>query len=299
MTNGITTKLEKLNLLDRFLFDETMENKEVYQATVSILLEREITLLDKPETEKEFRISPQLREIRVDVVSADVEHRLFYSEMQQRNTGNLRKRSRYYQGQLDVSLLEPGSTDFNALNDSCFILIAPFDIFGRGLFRYTFEGACKECPDLKIEDGAVRIFINTKGTNIQDFSQEFLDFMSYINDSSDETAMRTTSSKIKMIHENVTKIRASEKMGVRFMQLWEEKVYLREEARAEGIKEGRTQERIEGISIFIRDNHEEGKSKDMIISKLMKHYAVSEVDAENYVRNVLGEECESLLTNPA
>ena len=78
MTTGITTKLEKLNLLDRFLFDETMENKEVYQATISILLEREITLLEKPETEKEFRISPQLREIRVDVVSADAEHRLFY-----------------------------------------------------------------------------------------------------------------------------------------------------------------------------------------------------------------------------
>lgn len=84
--------------------------------------------------------------------------------MQQRNTGNLLKRSRYYQAQLDVSLLEPGSADFNLLNDSCFILIAPFDIFGRGLYRYTFEGVCRECSDLKLNDGAVRVFINTKGT---------------------------------------------------------------------------------------------------------------------------------------
>ena len=173
----------------------------------------------------------------------------------------------------------------------CFILIAPFDIFGRGLFRYTFEGVCKECPDLKIEDGAVRIFINTKGTNSQDFSQEFLDFMSYINDSSDEMAMRTTSSKIKMIHENVAKIRASEKMGVKFMQLWEEKVYLREE--------GRSEARAEGVSIFIRDNLEEGKSEEMIISKLMKHYAMSESEVEDCVRKLLDKECESLLTNPA
>ena len=57
---------------------------------------------------------------------------------------------RYYQAQLDVSLLEPGSKDFNLLSDSCFILIAPFDLFGYGLYRYTFEGTCRECPDLKI-----------------------------------------------------------------------------------------------------------------------------------------------------
>lgn len=90
--------------------------------------------------------------------------------MQKDNTGNLIRRSRYYQAQLDVSLLEPGSIDFNLLNDSCFIMIAPFDIFGRGLYRYTFEGTCRECPDLKIGDGAVRVFINTKGSNWKDFS---------------------------------------------------------------------------------------------------------------------------------
>lgn len=50
--------LSKLNLNDRFLFDETMEDKESYQAVVSILLENEIELLEKPETEKELRISP-------------------------------------------------------------------------------------------------------------------------------------------------------------------------------------------------------------------------------------------------
>ena len=104
MTMNEMTKLEELNLLDRFLFDETMEDLETYQATISILLENQITLLGRSETEKEFRVSPQLREIRLDVVSMDTEHKIFYSEMQQRNTGNLRKRSRYYQVQLGVSL---------------------------------------------------------------------------------------------------------------------------------------------------------------------------------------------------
>ena len=32
------TKLQKLNLLDKFLFDEAMEDRETYQAVISILL---------------------------------------------------------------------------------------------------------------------------------------------------------------------------------------------------------------------------------------------------------------------
>lgn len=207
MANTVTTKLEKLNLMDRFLFDEVMEDKEAYEAVIKILLENEIELLEKPETEKEFRVSPKLRQIRLDVIGMDAEKKIYYTEMQNRNTGNLCKRSRYYQAQLDVSLLEPGSKDFNLLNDSCLILISPFDIFERGLYRYTFEGVCRECPDLKIEDGAVRIFINTKGSNKDNFSQEFLDFAEYVTDISDEMANKTNSDNIKLIHLVCKKLR--------------------------------------------------------------------------------------------
>lgn len=271
MSNNVTTKLMELNLVDRFLFDETMENKEAYQAVVSILLENEIELLDKPETEKEMRISPELRQVRLDVISMDRDRRLYYAEMQQQDTRNLRKRSRYYQAQLDVSLLEPGSKDFNLLNDSCFIMVAPFDIFGKGLYRYTFEGTCRECPDLKLEDGAVRIFINTKGMNPQGFSQEFLDFMEYITSTTDTVAERTASSRIKLIHDNVKRIRTSEKMGVKFMQLWEEKAYIREEGCIQG---------------------EEKKLIQQICKKLVKGKAVKEIaeDLEEEI-NVIEEIC--------
>ena len=266
MVNNVTTKLAELNLEDRFLFDETMENKEAYQAAVSILLEREVELLENPETEKELRVSPELRQVRLDVVSMDLQKTIYHTEMQKSDTGNLKKRSRYYQAQLDVSLLEPGSVNFNLLNDSCFILIAPFDIFGEGLYRYTFEGTCRECPKLRLEDGATKIFINTKGTNKEGFSQEFLDFMEYITSSTDAVADRTASDKIKLIHENVKKIRASEKMGVKYMQLWEEKALIKEEGRREGISEGRregiSEGRREGISEGRREGKKDGQSRD-------------------------------------
>lgn len=158
--------------------------------------------------------------------------------MQKRNTGNLVRRSRYYQAQLDVSLLEPGSTDFNLLNDTCFIMIAPFDIFGRGLYRYTFEEICRECPDLRLDDGAMRVFINTRGTNREEFSQEFLNFMKYIENTTDENAEKSESERIKKIHEKVSQIRKSEKAGIKYMQRWEELEYAKQDGREEGIKEG-------------------------------------------------------------
>ena len=239
MEKNVATRLEDLNLINRFLFDEVMEDRESYQATVSILLGEDIELLDGPETEKELRVSPELREIRLDVVSMDRSGKLYYTEMQQKDTKNLRRRSRYYQAQLDVSLLEPGSKDFNLLNDSCLILVAPFDIFERGLYRYTFATFCKECPDLKLEDGATRVFINTKGKNKWAFTQEFLDFMEYLTNTTDEVAEKTESCRIKRIHEQVKRIRLSEKMGVKYMQLWEEKAYIREEGLEQGLAEGR------------------------------------------------------------
>ncbi len=279
MTEKTVTKLEELNLADRFLFSETMEDKEAYQAAVSILLENEINLMDRPETEKELRISPQLRQIRLDVVSMDRKKILYYTEMQKKDTGSLKKRSRYYQAQLDVSLLEPGSKDFNLLNDSYFILIAPFDLFGYGLFRYTFEGTCKECPELNIEDGAVRIFINTKGRNRENFSQEFLDFMEYITSSTDETADKAKSGKIKLIHNRVKKIRKSEKMGVKYMQLWEEMAYAREE----GLEEGRTEGRAVGLEEGRTEGRAEGERKKLIqiICRMLQKDKTPEEIAEN------------------
>ena len=264
MEKNVVTKLEDLNLINLFLFDEVMEDRESYQATVSILLGEDIQLLDEPETEKELRVSPELREIRLDVVSMDKGGKLYYTEMQQKNTKNLRRRSRYYQAQLDVSLLAPGSKDFNLLSDSCLILVSPFDIFERGLYRYTFENICKECPDLKLEDGASRVFINTKGKNKCSFSQEFLDFMEYITNTTDEAAERTKSQKIKRIHEQVKRIKLSEKMGVKYMQLWEEKAYIREEGYEEGYEEGDKKRLIHTICKKLR----KGKALEQIADEV-------------------------------
>ena len=129
---------------------------------------------------------------------------------------------------------------------------------------------------------AVRVFINTTGKNKQDFSQEFLDFMKYINATTDQNADATISDKIKLIHNQVKKVKLSEKMGVKYMQLWEEKAYIKEEGLAEGLAEGRSKGLAEGINAFILDYLEDGKSKKVIIDKLIRRFSLSEEEAQQY-----------------
>ena len=51
-------------------------------------------------------------------------------------------------------------------------MIMPFDLFGLGKYVYTFEEVCREYPELSLNDGAKRIFINTHGKNTEDVSPE-------------------------------------------------------------------------------------------------------------------------------
>jgi len=198
-------------------------------------------------------------------VSMDEKHNVYFTEMQQKDTRNLRKRSRYYQGHIDVSLLPPGEADFNKLPDSCFILVAPFDIFGKGLYRYTFVGTCIECPELHLKDGAVRIFINTKGKNPEKFSQEFLDLMEYITNTDEMIVEHSKSKRLKTLHECVKKVKLSEKVGVKLMQTWEEHVMIKEEGRAEGREVGRAEGRAEGRLDNLKQN----------VENLMKSLSIS------------------------
>ncbi|MCI5899475.1 MAG: Rpn family recombination-promoting nuclease/putative transposase [Lachnospiraceae bacterium] len=240
--------LKELNLLDRFLFDEVMEDPQTAQDILEILLGREVLLLDHNETEKEYRRSPQYRSIRIDVFALDAEGNIYDAEMQGKNTGKLPRRSRLYESHFNVSLLAPGETDFNKLNDVYVIIIAPFDLWGMGRYRYTFRMGCEEVPGLHLEDGATRIFLNTRGTEPDGVSRELVDFLHYVEDSSLKGRDAEFSEKLSRIHDRVQRVKESKEVGVKYMQRWEELAYAKAEAREEGlqrgIEQGRKEERV-------------------------------------------------------
>lgn len=55
----------------------------------------------------------------------------------------LPKRTHYYQGMIDMNLIEKGA-DYEELNLSYIIFICTFDPFKRGLPMYTFTSRCHE-----------------------------------------------------------------------------------------------------------------------------------------------------------
>lgn len=226
----IMTPLKELNLTNRFLFDEVMEDAATQQEALSIILGRDITLAGQGQSEKELRVSPLARSIRMDVFAVDEESVVYNTEMQNRRKDDLIKRSRYYQGILDTSLLEAGVPNYNSLNQTYLIMIMTFDLFGLGKYCYTFVTKCVEVPELILEDGATRIFLNTRGTNDDEVSKELREFLHYLEHTTDAAAKQTQSSRIRRIHDRVQKVRSNEEIGVKYMQAWEEKYYDRQEA---------------------------------------------------------------------
>ncbi|MDO5392962.1 MAG: Rpn family recombination-promoting nuclease/putative transposase [Eubacteriales bacterium] len=230
--------MQELNLLDRFLFAEAMDNPENVRVLLEIILGKEILLAAPPQTEKEKRLSPQLRCIRMDVLAQDKDNSLYDTEVQQQNTLNLPHRSRFYQALIDSKLLGAGEVDFRKMSDVYLILIAPFDLFGMGKYRYTFRMECEESPGLDLKDGAVRIFLNTHGTNDDEVNPELVELLKYIESSTAETASRCTSERIQKLQERIQLIKSSEEVGLKYMQEWEEKIYEQREAKEQGISIG-------------------------------------------------------------
>lgn len=232
-------ELKDLDLVDRFLFAEAMEDPESLADVLEIILGRDVILKDTPQAEKELRKNTWSKQIKLDVCTKDIYEAVYDTEVQKQKMPGLPQRTRFYNSVIDCKLLEPGE-EYTNLNDVFIIMIMPFDLFGHGLYRYTFTNTCSEIEGLKLEDGATKIFLNTKGRiQRENVSDELIDMLHYFEKTTEETAAGTTSSKIRKLHRKITRIKESEEIGIKFMNEWEEKMLAKQEGREEGRAEGR------------------------------------------------------------
>ena len=183
--------LQDLTLLDRFLFAEVMEDPKTFENILSIILGEDISIKGRPQSEHESRTSPLKRQVRLDVWAEDETDAVYNVEAQKENTKNLPHRSRFYQALIDSKLLDPGEVDFSNMKDCYSIIIAPFDLFGRGLYQYTFQMTCTETGQ-PLEDGATRIFLNTHGKNSEDISPELKELLYYMEHTTEEISCSTS-----------------------------------------------------------------------------------------------------------
>ena len=206
--------LSELTLMDKFLFDEAMDCPEVHEAVLQIILGQEnLKLLQQGQTEKEVRTAPWLRTIRLDVYAVDEAGTVYDTEMQAGYRNDLAKRSRYYQGVIDSSMLEPGVNSFNELNNTCIIMITPFDLFGEGRYRYTFREHCDENEKLVLNDGAVRIFLNTKGKNVNEVPSNLVKFLQFVGADEEGCTKDFGDEFVRRLQLSVERIKKSREMS--------------------------------------------------------------------------------------
>ena len=227
--------LQDLTLLDRFLFAEVMEDTKTFENVLSIILGQDISIAGRPQTEHESRTSPLKRQVRLDVWAEDESDAVYNVEAQKENTKNLPHRSRFYQALIDSKLLLPGEVDFSNMKDCYSIIIAPFDLFGKGLYQYTFQMTCNETGQT-LDDGAVRIFFNTHGKNPEAISPELRELLYYMEHTTENISCSTP--RLQEIQSHVNIVKSIEEIGVKYMQEWEEKILEKRKARAEGLAEG-------------------------------------------------------------
>lgn len=179
----VTKPFEELQFYDAFMFGEIMQDIAICKKVLECILGKKILSLDRVVKEDQQQHAPSYRGIRLDVSAVDADGCHYNIEMQVLDKKDLPRRSRYYQGTLDTKSLAPGVTNYNALNDVYIIFICRFDPFHLGAMQYTFSECCKEYPDLELNDGAQRIFLNTTWEPKEEEDTaptELSDFLHYI-----------------------------------------------------------------------------------------------------------------------
>ena len=245
---------KKLTLTNDFIFFRVMQNEELCKKLLEVILKAKIKKLKYHEAQKFFKKTYMSKGIKLDVYIEDDENTVYDVEMQARTDKNLPKRSRYYQGLIDVEKTRK-ATDYQKLKKSYIIFICPKDAFDKGKPIYTFENICIEDGHTRLEDGAVKIFLNASAYDKAE-DEDIKAFLSYINDEI------PTDEFTKELDEEVKLVRNSDIWRKSYMTLamkYEEKF---EDGRIVGRNEGIIEGKVEGRE----EDHK------LSIEKLARHY---------------------------
>lgn len=265
-------KLEDLNLIDDFLFQELITREGDGEEFARILLS---TILGKPvrkvkivpqknvagtDTDKHgIRMDAYIEDISngtdTEVVDAEVVPDIYDVEPNNKyEKESLPRRMRYYHGLIDTQLLASG-IDYNRLQNVIIIIILPYDPFGKNRMVYTIRNQCAEDTTIPYDDGAKKIFLYTKGEEGNP-SQELKDMLKYIENT---TQNNITNQDIESIHKLVEKIKRKREVGINYMKSWEHDQWMRDEG----------QDRINELIIKLT---EAGRTEDLIKSAKDRTY---------------------------
>ncbi len=207
-------KFCELNLTHAFMFAAAMTDSVVFRVTLEVLLGKTVKKVNV-NVEHSLLFSSDSRNIRLDVYGDD-ETDEYNVEMQGEDEGNLPKRSRYHQAEMDVLALKPGE-DFNKLKPNTVMFICNFDPFGDGLYQYTYRNICVQ-NGRELGDETTKIFFNIQGRNPENTPQAVINLLKYMADTTDECEQNLGDANVSLIHKHVTALKRSREWEMKYMR---------------------------------------------------------------------------------
>ena len=242
----------ELRFSDDFMFCKVLQNNpDIAKELLELIIGRKVDRIITDSSQQSIKITAAGKGVRFDVYLEDDET-VYDIEMQTSDSLDLPKRSRYYQGMIDLNLIQAGAK-YRELKSAYIVFIDTFDLFGKGLHKYTFSNICHEDLGLELGDGTMKIFLNAVGT-ADDVSDDMKAFLKYV-------ASGVPGSDLsKRIDEIVKKARTNKEWEVEYMT-FEQKL---DESREEGIAIGIEEKSRETFTGMIKEN----LSKDVIMRVL-------------------------------
>ena len=202
---------EELQIKDDFMFSVIMRNPKFCKPFLERVLGIKISHIEYPKSQETIDISADAKSVRLDIYVEDGKETVYNIEMQTAENRNIPKRSRYYQGMIDLNILEKGE-NYKDLKRSFVIFVCTFDLFGEGRHIYTFENRCIQNTELGLGDGTAKIILNTKGT-MNDVTPEMKKLLDFIDGKEPEDDFT------RELEEAVQSVRKNEKWRVDYMTL--------------------------------------------------------------------------------
>ena len=205
--------IEELTITDDFMFGAVMRNPRHCKRLLELALGVKIRKIEYPELQKSVNERYASKSIRLDAYVEDDAGTVYDVEIQTTDKKNLPKRMRYYQGLIDLHILEKGG-DYAALRRSFVIFICTYDPFGCQRYAYTFESLCREDSRIALGDAATKIVLNTKG-RVGEVSADLKELLRYMD------GFAPGDDYTRELDEAVTEIRKDEKWRLEYMVLAE------------------------------------------------------------------------------
>ncbi len=281
-------KLEDLNLIDNFLFQEMLSQEEDGEEFARILLStilgkqiRKVKIVSQKnilgvDTDKHgIRLDAYIEDISNEngenIADAEISHDIYDVEPNNiYEKESLPKRMRYYHGLIDTRLLSSGA-GYEELPRVVIIVILPYDPFNKNRMFYTIQNHCVEDAAIPYDDGACKIFLNTKGTEGNP-RQELADMLKYIEKATDDNV---TNKDIASIQTLVKKVKRKKEVGINYMKSWEIEKIVRDEGYSDGFNDGSNkgnqemQEKMNKLTICLA---EAKRTEDIIKAAHDKEY---------------------------